>query len=161
MQFYWGSSDGLFNPGKIEPAILDGFKQPFGERSIDLDDFHRVTIILTKFWAKHERFNLENAVFSCKCFPLHRPSSLCNLHSLPLYVLKLSVYLLKGHIYSYTSWETCTYQRFWSQKQYHPCTRAWEWQLFLQHLSQHDWFNLGVPSSATSISNPYTVVTFF
>ena len=27
-------------------------------------------------------------------------------------------------------------------------------------LSQHNWFNLGMPSSATSISDPYIVMTF-
>ena len=49
MQFYHGSTEGRFNPEKIEPAVLEAFKQPFGDRPIDLDDFHRVTIILTKF----------------------------------------------------------------------------------------------------------------
>ena len=49
MQFYHGSTGGRFNPGKIEPSILETFKQPFGDRPIVLDDFHRVTIILTKF----------------------------------------------------------------------------------------------------------------
>ena len=49
IQVYCGSTEGQFNPGKIEPAILDAFKKPFGDRPVDLDDFHRVTIILTKF----------------------------------------------------------------------------------------------------------------
>ena len=49
MQFYRGSTDGRFNPQKIEPAILETFKQPFGDSPIDIDDFHQVTIILTKF----------------------------------------------------------------------------------------------------------------
>ena len=49
IQVYCGSTEGRFNPGKIEPAILEAFKQPFGDRPVDLDDFHRVTIILTKF----------------------------------------------------------------------------------------------------------------
>ena len=48
MQVYHGSTDGRFNPEKIEPAVLQVFKQPFGDRPVDLDDFHRVTTILTK-----------------------------------------------------------------------------------------------------------------
>ena len=48
IQVYHGSTDGRFNPEKIEPAILEAFKQPFGDRPIDLVDFHRVTIILAK-----------------------------------------------------------------------------------------------------------------
>ena len=49
IQVYCGSTEGRFNPRRIEPAILETFKQPFGDRPIDLDDFHRVTIIFTKF----------------------------------------------------------------------------------------------------------------
>ena len=48
MQVIRGSTDGRFNPEKIEPAILQDFIQPFGDRPIDLDDFHQMTIILTK-----------------------------------------------------------------------------------------------------------------
>ena len=49
IQVYCGSTEGRFNPQKIDPAILETFKQPFGDRPVDLDDFHRVTIIFTKF----------------------------------------------------------------------------------------------------------------
>ena len=45
-QVYHGST-GRFNPEKIEPAILEAFKQPFGDRPIVLDHF-QVIIILTK-----------------------------------------------------------------------------------------------------------------
>ena len=49
VEFYHGSTERQFNSEKIEPAVLEAFKQPFGDRPIDMADFHRVTIILTKF----------------------------------------------------------------------------------------------------------------
>ena len=49
VEFYHGSTERQFNSEKIEPAVLEAFKQPFGDRPIDMADFYRVTIILTKF----------------------------------------------------------------------------------------------------------------
>ena len=46
-QVYHASTDGRFNPEKIEPATVEEFKQPFGDRPIDLDHFQMI-IILTK-----------------------------------------------------------------------------------------------------------------
>ena len=48
IQVYHASTDGRFNPEKIEPATVKEFKQPFGDRPIDLDHFQMI-IILTKF----------------------------------------------------------------------------------------------------------------
>ena len=40
IQLRCGSTEGQFNPQRIEPAILEAYKQPFGDRPIDFDDFH-------------------------------------------------------------------------------------------------------------------------
>ena len=41
MRFFYGSTEGRFNPGRIEPLlVMETFKQPFGDRPIDVDDFH-------------------------------------------------------------------------------------------------------------------------
>ena len=47
LKWYRATTEGQFNPDKLDPTVLKVFKQSFGDGSIDID-LHRVTIILTK-----------------------------------------------------------------------------------------------------------------
>ena len=47
LKWYCSSTEGRFNPEKIDPTILEAFKQPFGDGPVE-DNFLQVTIVLSK-----------------------------------------------------------------------------------------------------------------
>ena len=47
LQWYCATTEGRFNPDKLDPTVLKAFKQSFSDRPIDIG-LHRVTIIVTK-----------------------------------------------------------------------------------------------------------------
>ena len=47
LKWYHATTEGRFNPDKLDPTVLKVFKQSFGDGPIDID-LHRVTIIATK-----------------------------------------------------------------------------------------------------------------
>ena len=47
LKWYCSSTEGQFNPEKIDPTILEAFKQPFGDDPVEIS-FVQVTIVLSK-----------------------------------------------------------------------------------------------------------------
>ena len=47
LKWYLGSTEGQFNPEKTDPASLEAFKQPFGDRPVE-SSFPVITVILSK-----------------------------------------------------------------------------------------------------------------
>ena len=47
LKWYYGSTEGRFNPDKVDPASLEEFKQSFGDRPVE-SSFPVITIILSK-----------------------------------------------------------------------------------------------------------------
>ena len=47
LKWYRATTEGRFNPDKLDPTVLKVFKQSFGDWPIDID-LHQVTIIVTK-----------------------------------------------------------------------------------------------------------------
>ena len=47
LKWYYGSTEGQFNPDKVDPASLEEFKQSFGDRPVE-SSFPVITIILSK-----------------------------------------------------------------------------------------------------------------
>ena len=48
LKWYLGSTEGQFNPEKIDPASLEAFKQPFGDGPVENNFLQVMTIILSK-----------------------------------------------------------------------------------------------------------------
>ena len=48
LKWYLGSTEGQFNPEKIDPARLEAFKQPFGDGLVENNFLQVMTIILSK-----------------------------------------------------------------------------------------------------------------
>ena len=48
LKWYLGSSEGRFNPEKIDPTTLEAFKQPFGDGLVENHFLQVMTIILSK-----------------------------------------------------------------------------------------------------------------
>ena len=47
LKWYCGSTEGRFNPEKVDPVVLEAFKQPYGDHPAE-NNYARLTIILSK-----------------------------------------------------------------------------------------------------------------